>query len=374
MMSVDDAYRQQLLEHLRLSLVEGVGPRLYHLLMGRFGTPQAVFSASEDELLSVAGVGRGLLQRLRTPPSLAEAEQLLQQCMEAGIDILWAEHVRYPRLLKEIPDPPLVLFMRGELQPQDELAVAIVGTRHASTYGLKMAERLAAGLARAGVTIISGLARGIDAAAHRGALAAGGRTIAVLGNGVERIYPPEHTALAEEILEQGAILSEAPPKSPPHGGMFPQRNRIISGMAVGVIIVEAGETSGALITARHATEQNREVFAVPGRADTPNARGCNKLLRDGAKWVESPEDVLEELGPLVRPVPRPDGSTVRHPVELTLSPLEQQILQFVHEEPTAIDEVIARTGLAVSQVLATLSVLEMRRLIRRVGGTNVIRL
>lgn len=373
MMSVDDAYRQRLLEHLRLSLVEGVGPRLYHLLIGRFGSPQAVFAASEDELLSVPGVGRRLLQRLRTPPSLAEAEQLLQQCTEAGIDILWVEHVCYPRLLKEIPDPPLVLFMRGELKSQDELAVAIVGTRHASTYGLKMAERLAAGLARAGVTIISGLARGIDAAAHRGALAAGGRTIAVLGNGVERIYPPEHTALAEEILEQGAILSEAPPNSPPHGGMFPQRNRIISGMAVGVIIVEAGETSGALITARHATEQNREVFAVPGRADTPNARGCNKLLRDGAKWVESPEDVLEELGPLVRPVPRPDGSTVRRPAELTLSPLEQQILQFVHEEPTSIDEVIARTGLAVSQVLATLSVLEMRRLIRRVGGTNVIR-
>ena len=370
---MDDAYHARLVAHLRLSLIEGVGPRLYQLLVNRFGSPEAVFSASEDALLETPGVGRRLAARLRNPPSVAETEELIENCYKAGIDILWIEHIRYPRLLKEIPDPPLALFARGELKSEDELAVAIVGTRHASTYGLAMAERLAAGLARAGVTIISGLARGIDAAAHRGALTAGGRTIAVLGSGVARIYPPEHTALAEEIVQHGALLSEAPPHAPPHGGMFPQRNRIISGMALGVVIVEAGESSGALITARHAMEQNREVFAVPGRADSPNSRGCNRLLRDGAKWVESPEDVLEELGPLIRPVARSDGTTIRQPAELKLTPLEQQVLQTIRSDPTPIDEVIALTGLAASQVLAVISVLEMRKLIRRLG-TNVQRL
>lgn len=373
-MSDGDAYSTRLLQHLRLTLIDGVGPRLYHLLLGRFGSPEEVFSAPENELLALSGVGRRLAEKLRNPPPLDEAKRLLDECTTAGIDIIWPEHIRYPRLLKEIPDPPLVLFTRGEVRSEDELAVAIVGTRHASTYGLKMAETLAAGLARAGVTIVSGLARGIDAAAHRGALTAGGRTIAVLGSGVQRIYPPEHKSLAEEILEHGALMSEAPPHAPPHGGMFPQRNRIISGLSVGVVIVEAGETSGALITACHAVEQNREVFAVPGRADSPNARGCNRLLRDGAKWVETPEDILEELGPLIRPVRQSDGTTIRRPVELQLSPLEKQVLQTVREDPTPIDEVIAVTGLAASQVLATLSVLEMRRVIRRVGGTNVVRL
>lgn len=369
----DDAYQGRLISHLRLSLIEGVGPRLYHLLLARFGTPEGVFSAAEADLLEVPGVGPRLLEKLRHPPSEDEARRLVEECSNAGIDVLWPEHANYPRLLKEIPDPPLVLFSRGELRPEDELAVAIVGTRHASSYGLAMAERLAAGLARTGFTIVSGLARGIDAAAHRGALAAGGRTIAVLGSGVQRIYPPEHEQLACEILEHGALISEAPPRAPPHGGMFPQRNRIISGMCIGVIIVEAGETSGALITARHAVEQNREVFAVPGRADAPNSKGCNRLLRDGAKWVESPEDVLQELGPLVRPVPRPDGTAVRQPAELKLTAIEQKVLQAIRTDPTPIDEVIVLTDLAASQVLAILSVLEMRRLIRRLG-TNVVRI
>lgn len=369
----DDAYGGRLISHLRLSLIEGVGPRLYRLLLARFATPEGVFSASEGELLEVPGVGRRLLEKLRHPPTEEDARALIERCAAAGIDILWEEHICYPRLLKEIPDPPLVLFSRGEIRPEDELAVAIVGTRHASTYGLAMAERLASGLARAGVTVVSGLARGIDAAAHRGALLAGGRTVAVLGSGVQRIYPPEHEPLAGEILKQGALISEAPPDAPPHGGMFPQRNRIISGMCIGVIIVEAGETSGALITARHAVEQNREVFAVPGRADAPNSRGCNRLLRDGAKWVESPEDVLQELGPLVRPVSRPDGTVVRQPAELKLTPLEQQVLQAIRTDPTPIDEVIFLTNLATSQVLAVLSMLEMRRLIRRIG-TNVVRI
>jgi DNA processing protein len=191
----------------------------------------------------------------------------------------------YPQPLDEIPDPPPLLFVHGALQAADALAVAIVGSRHATHYGLTQAERLAGSLARAGFTIVSGLARGIDAAAHRGALAAGGRTLAVLGSGVLNIYPPEHQELAVQIRSQGAVLSEAPPHSNPLSGAFPQRNRIISGLALGVIVVEASARSGALITARHAMEQGRDVFAVPGRVDSRNSHGCHRLIRDGAKLV-----------------------------------------------------------------------------------------
>ena len=204
-------------------------------------------------------------------------------------------------------DPPGVLFVRGSFLPRDALSIAIVGSRHATHYGLAQAERLASGLARAGLTITSGLARGVDAAAHKGALAAGGRTVAVLGSGVLNIYPPEHRDLAEQVVSNGAVVSEAAPHSEPFSGAFPQRNRIISGMSLGVIVVEASLRSGALITARHAMEQGREVFAVPGRVDSRMSQGCHRLIRDGAKLVESIDDVLEELGPLVEATPSPIG-------------------------------------------------------------------
>ncbi len=369
----DDAYRRRLLAVVRLALVPGVGSRTYHLLVARFGTPDGVFQASGEDLAGVPGVGPRLIRGIRQPPAVEEAAAVLDECSRLGIDVVWEEHPRYPRLLREIPDPPPLLFVRGELKPEDELAIAVVGTRHASHYGLTMAERLAGGMARAGLTVVSGLARGIDAAAHRGALAAGGRTVAVLGSGVDNVYPPEHANLAEDILQQGALVSEFPPRAAPHGGRFPQRNRIISGMSLGTVVVEAGEKSGALITARHAMEQNREVFAVPGRADQLQARGCHRLLRDGAALVESPEDVLEQLGPLVRPVKAGDA-VVRKPLELTLNPIERQILQVLGDDPVPIDRLIDTTALSASQVLATLSVLEMRRLVRRVGGTMVKRL
>ncbi|NMC19338.1 MAG: DNA-protecting protein DprA [Thermogutta sp.] len=369
----DDAYRRRLLAVVRLALVPGVGARTYHLLVARFGSPDDVFQASAEDLAAVSGVGPRLIRGLREPPTAEEASAVLDECSGLGIDVIWDEHPRYPRLLREIPDPPPLLFVRGELKPEDELAIAIVGTRDASHYGLTMAERLAGGMARAGLTVVSGLARGIDAAAHRGALAAGGRTVAVLGSGVDNIYPPEHANLAEDILQQGALVSEFPPHAAPHGGRFPQRNRIISGMSVGTIVVEAGDKSGALITARHAMEQNREVFAVPGRADQLQARGCHRLLRDGAALAETSEDILEQLGPLVRPVKAGDA-VVRKPLELTLNPIEQQILQALDDDPTPIDRLIDVTALSASQVLATLSVLEMRRLVRRVGGTMVQRL
>jgi DNA processing protein len=297
----------------------------------------------------------------------------LELCRANDITVLTQADPEYPRLLREIPDPPAVLFVKGTLLANDALAVAIVGTRHATRYGLDQAERLAAGLARAGLTVVSGLARGVDGAAHRGALEAGGRTIAVLASGLLNIFPPEHKELSELVANQGAILSEAPSTREPLSGTFPQRNRLITGLSLGLIVVEAADRSGALISARHAMEQNREVFAVPGRIDSRMSRGCHGLIRDGARLVSSVDDVLEELGPLVEPARDRHGREVRHAAELQLNDQERQVLDAIEIDATSIDQVAASSGLPVQRVLATLSVLEVRRLVRRIGGNQVSR-
>jgi DNA processing protein len=371
--STESAPLVDLASTLRLVLVSGVGPRIRRLLLDHFGTPEAVLTASPSELRAVPGVGRKLAASIASAKDQIDAEGEIELCRQHGIEIVTELDDRYPGVLREIPDPPGVLFLRGTLLPRDALSIGIVGTRHATSYGLRQAERLAGSLARAGLTIISGLARGIDAAAHRGAMDAGGRTIAVLGSGVLNIYPPEHAALAKEVLQQGALLSEVSPKAVPHGGMFPQRNRIISGMSLGVLVVEAGDRSGALITARHAMEQGRDIFAIPGHVDDRTARGCHRLIRDGAKLVESADDVLEELGPLFAPTSHDEGQVVHHPAELLLNDLEQKVLSAIDTEATSIDHIIHQSGLPVAQVLSTLSVLEMRRLVRRLSGTTVMR-
>ncbi|MBN2474509.1 MAG: DNA-processing protein DprA [Pirellulales bacterium] len=364
---------EELADTLRLVMVPGVGPRIRQTLLEKFGSSQAVLAAAPDALREVPGVGPKLSLAIAAADQI-DVERELALCNEHGIDMLIESRDQYPRMLREIHDPPGVLFVRGTLKPEDALAIGIVGTRHASQYGLRQAERLAGSLARAGLTIVSGLARGIDAAAHRGALAAGGRTLAVLASGVLNIYPPEHEKLAGEVVAAGAVLSESPPLIEPLSGMFPQRNRLISGLSLGVIIVEAAERSGALITARHAMEQGREVFAVPGRVDSRTARGCHRLLRDGARLVESADDVLEELGPLVEAAPRDDGPAVHHPAELKLNELEQKVLSVIGTDSTSIDRIVAQSGLPVSRVLSAISVLEMRRLVRRLSGTTVARM
>ena len=365
---------EALADVVRLALVPGVGPRTRRALLDRFGTSAAVLRALPSQLREVPGVGPKLSAKIAAAQHEIDAEQVLALCQQHGIAVVTETAEAYPSALRRIPDPPAVLFVRGELKPQDGLAVAIVGTRHPTAYGLRQAERLAGSLARAGLTIVSGLARGIDAAAHRGALAAGGRTLAVLASGLLTIYPPEHRSLAEQIALQGALLTEAPPLAEPLAGVFPQRNRIISGLSLGVIVVEAGDQSGALITARHALEQGREVFAVPGRIEDRTARGCHRLIRDGAKLIQSADDVLEELGPLVEPVPCPASPPVRHPAELLLNDVEKQVLAAIGSDTVSIDELVAATGLAAAQVLATLSVLEMRHVIRRLSGTMVARI
>lgn len=365
--------REHLAAVVQLALTPGVGPRTYQALIEHFGSAEAAAAGAPSELRKVSGVGPKLMRAIVDARTNLNVAGELQACADNHVSIISIDDDEYPRSLREIHSPPTVLFVRGEIHPNDSLAVAIVGTRHASSYGVRQAERLAIGLSHAGLTIVSGLARGIDAAAHRGALQAGGRTIAVLGCGVLSIYPPEHADLAEQICQRGALVSEAPPHSQPHSGMFPQRNRLISGLSLGVIVVEAAQRSGALISAEHAMEQGREVFAVPGPIDSRTSRGCHQLIRDGAKLVESVDDVLEEFGPLVEATPLSDGRVVRHPAELQLNVQEQLVLDAATTEPLSIDQVVVRSGLPVQRVLSTLSVLEMRRLIRRISGNLVAR-
>ena len=369
----ETSFADELVDNVRLSLVSGVGPLLRKALLERFGASAAVLAASKDELQTVDGIGPKTAARIVAATDEVDAEAELRLAAEHGIEVLTEACADYTRLLRQIHDPPGVLFRRGTPLPQDELAVAIVGTRHATRYGLAQAERLAGSLARTGFTVVSGLARGIDAAAHRGAMAAGGRTIAVLASGLLEIYPPEHERLAQEVAASGYLLSESPPRMIPLSGAFPQRNRIISGLCVGTIVVEAPDRSGALITARHAYEQGREVFAMPGPVDSRMSRGCHALIKDGAKLVESIDDVLAELGPLADCIEREDGTLVEHPAELTLNEIEQQVLSAIDNAPITIDAVAAACGLAVHRVLSTVSVLEMRRLVRRTSGTQVVR-
>ncbi len=370
---IDHSPQPDIRSILRLSMVSGVGPRIRQALLDRFETAANVFTAAPSELRGVPGVGPKVCQAIVFAKTGIDVDAELQRCHDHNIQLVFDHEEAYPDSLRELPDPPGVIFIKGDLQPHDTMAIAIVGTRHASNYGKAQARRLASELSRAGMTIVSGLARGIDVAAHRGALEAGGRTIAVLGSGLLSIYPPEHKDLAEKIAKQGAVISELPPKQQPAKGNFPQRNRIVSGLSLGVIVVEAAERSGASITARLAAEQNREVFAVPGRVDQRTSRGCHRLLKEGACLVESVDDVLESLGPLFEAVPDADGQMVHHPAELQLNDQERKVLAAIEKDPTSIDQIVVSCGLQVSQVLATISVLEMRRLIQRVSGNLVQR-
>jgi len=379
----DDA---EILHALRLHLVPGIGPRTSQTLLEAFGSPADVLQASEAELLSVDGIGPKLVKAIRAARTSTEAETELERSRAIGASLVARGMSGYPALLAQIPDAPAVLYSQGRLLPQDEIAVAIVGSRRCTYYGISQAEKFAGGLARSGVTVISGLAKGIDAAAHRAALAAGGRTLAVTATGLETIYPPEHAELADQVIASGAIVTEFKLSQKPLAGLFPQRNRVISGMSLAVIVVEASRKSGALHTARHATEQNRDVFAVPGRIDSAASEGCHDLIRDGAALVRGVDDVLEALGPLLRPVvlsndqptsigPKPDAPRreIRSVAELSLNEQERCVLDRVTGEPRPVDAILAAAGLDPPRVLATLTVLEMKRLVRRLPGNLVVR-
>lgn len=362
-----------LIDVLRLNLVPGLGPRTYQLLLERFGSPRAILEASVSQLQEVQNVGPKLAMSLVTHGTEAAAREELAKVRQAGVSLMIRDTPGYPEALGRIPDPPTVIYCRGTLVEADALSIGIVGSRHCTAYGRQQAHRIAQAFARTGITVISGLARGIDAQAHKGALEGGGRTIAVCATGLNTVYPPEHVELAETIVNQGCLVTESPMEQTPKSGLFPQRNRIISGMSLGVILIEAGRGSGALHTARHAMEQNREVFALPGRVDSDASLGCLDLIRDGATLIRDVDDVLTALGPLVSPVRRTPTETVRQPAELTLSDQERLILNLVSAESTPVDEVIRAANIETSRVLSTLTVLEMKRLVRRLPGGFVVR-
>ncbi|HEY9403475.1 MAG TPA: DNA-processing protein DprA [Pyrinomonadaceae bacterium] len=373
-------------EWIALNMTPGVGPRAAARLLERFGSAEAVFAALRSEL-----------ERLRLRPEAvesivlrdrhAEAEAELERVRALGADVLVLDDGTYPALLSEIADPPLTLYVRGEWEAcVDAPCVAIVGSRRCSTYGQNVALMLARDLAARGVTIVSGLARGIDAAAHRGALDAGGRTVGVLGTGVDEVYPRDHKKLAEEILTKGgALVSQFPLGTPPIPENFPYRNRIISGLSLGVVLVEAAENSGSLITARLAMEQNREVFAVPGNVTSRNSFGTNYLIKGaGAKLVQQWQDVAAELPPeiaarLLPPEPqkkkRAEGAAMQQPtLPADLSEAERALLGLLSaDEPVHIDALVGVSKLPVSELTGVLLGLEMRELIRQLPGKCFVR-
>ncbi len=361
------------LDSLKLSLLPGVGPRTMAALLERFDTPDEVFAASERELASVSGVGPKLVHTIRTADHFVDVDSVLDWCHANRTRVLIRGRSGYPDRLMDLPDAPLVLFSQGGFTTADEIAVGIVGTRHPTTYGRNQADRFGYALAQAGVTVVSGLARGIDTSAHQGALKGGGRTIAVLGGGLGQMYPPENRGLADEIIQAGAVCAEYAPMTKPHSGTFPQRNRIISGLSLAILVVEAPERSGALITARLAGEQGREALALPGAVTSRASRGCHQLIRDGATLVQTVDDILEALGPMRKPVTTDDGHEVRSPAELSLNEIERQVLDAICGAEVMVDDVISACGLPAHRVNAVISVLEMRRMVRRISGNSVVR-
>jgi len=351
---------------IALTRVSGIGPRRFDLLIQSFGSAREVWEA-DGVRLSAAGLDRRSVDSLVTTRRKVDPSQEQRHLRAMGGVAIPRGDERYPARLAEIYDPPPVLYVKGELDSPETPAVAIVGTRGATSYGKMAAEQLARGLAAAGVTVVSGLAMGVDAAAHRGALDGGGRTIAVLGNGLDRVYPSHHARLAQQIAEHGALVTEFPLGTKPDATNFPRRNRIISGLTSGTLVVEAGERSGALITAAFAAEQGRDVLAVPGSIFSPASRGTNNLIRDGATPVTSAEDVLAELAP--SRVPR--QLTVED--ILPLDETERALLDVLTAEPLHIDEIARAVSLPMSVVSASLAMMELKGIARQTGGMNYMR-
>ncbi|MBI4772902.1 MAG: DNA-protecting protein DprA [Deltaproteobacteria bacterium] len=357
---------------LALFFTPRLGDVTYKRLMNRFGAPSIVFQASDSELRAVKGMRPEIIQGMRQSLKSGRIAREVKLASSLGIEIIGYHDERYPSLLKEIYDPPQVLYVKGSLVPDDECAVAVVGTRTPSSYGLDITRSICSGLAERGVTVVSGLARGIDGMAHRSALDHGGRTVAVLGCGCNVIYPPEHSALFADIAGCGAVISEFPFDTEPMGMNFPKRNRIISGLTLGTVVVEAAERSGSLITAQMALDQNREVFAVPGSTRSARSRGTNRLIKSGAKLVESAEDILEDLNNRRIVNPRQmeftwdTSRSTGVPVEM--SEQERLILKMIDFDPVHVDEILRATGLAPGDMAAGLLSLELKGLIEEVPG------
>lgn len=367
---------------LGLSRIEGLGVRGAHKLIGHFGSPKAAYMASLTELES-SGLPAAVCQSVFTQAGMKEAEKEMDAAAKADCRLMHFGSAEYPPLLRQITDPPLVLYVRGDIQTLSGHCLAVVGSRRPSTYGLQVARRLAHDLAERNLVIASGLARGIDSAAHHGAIEAKGKTVAVQGRGMDGIYPAENKKLADKIAESGAVISEFPLGTGPTPENFPIRNRIISGLSLGVMVVEASEYSGSLITARLATEQNREVFAVPGNITTAQSFGPNHLIKQGAKLVDQWMDIVEEFPPEVRIQLLPsgeasdDGQGVEASgalFEQSLTPEQKKVFEALRvDEALFVDTILATVPLPQARVMQVLLELEMSDLIRQLPGKNFIR-
>ena len=347
------------------NLVKGIGAARLQKLIKVFGSAKDAWFAPSDTLYQV-GLPSKIINNLLEVRSSGRLERVWETIEKKGITVLSLDDANYPKYLKEIPNPPPVLYMRGSYCDEDEWSVAIVGTRRVTAYGREVTSQVSSALAYSSITIVSGMARGVDAISHLSALDAGGRTIAVLGNGVDVVYPPEHRKLAERIVENGALLSDYPPGTPPEASNFPPRNRIISGIARAVIVVEAGKKSGALITARFAADQGRDVFAVPGNIFAPQSYGTNRLIQQGAHPLLDPKDVLDAMDMAMVYEQRAARRV------LPANAIEAKLYQLLNHEPLHIDEITNQVKLSIDEVSAALTLMELKGMVKQVGGMRYV--
>ncbi len=359
--------------YLVLNALPHLGPVTLRRLLEKFSGPEEVLAAPARELRQIQGVGPEIARSIGGWRAHFDLDEELRKLERTSARVVVTDDAEYPALLKEIYDPPVVLYARGSLKPDHRLNLSVVGSRNTSYYGTETARKLSYQLAGLGFSVVSGLARGIDSAAHAGALQAKGHTIAVLGCGVDIVYPPENAKLRDQILEAGgAILSEFPLGTNPSRQTFPMRNRVVSGMSLGTLVVEAGRESGAMITANFANEQGRQVFAVPGRVDHALSRGCHRLIKDGAKLVEDVDDILFEFEHLLSCRAAECGEPGT-PIEVPLTPDQKRIFDVLLDEETEIDQITARSGLAPAVVSAGLFMLEMKKLVKQLPGKKFVR-
>jgi len=366
-----------------LNMVSDIGSIRLKKLLEYFGKPENILKASAEKLTAVSGIGEKIARNIVSFKN-KDLERELKLAERLGLKILIPDDPAYPENLKNIPDPPIVLYVKGELKEQDKLSLAIVGSRRASFYGLSSAEKFAAALSACGFAVVSGMARGVDSYAHKGALKAGGRTIAVMGSGFRHIYPPENKKLAEEIAQKGAVVSEFPVDMKPLRENFPRRNRVISGLSLGTLVVEAAINSGALITADFALEQGREVFALPGKIDSQTSFGTNQLIKQGAKLVSGVEDIIEELNLsgcvnfALNGLPEKAAGAASVCLEGETAPAgtencgltveESALYNNLSAQPLYLDDIAGRLGVGIPQILNILLSLEMKKLIRQLPG------
>jgi DNA processing protein len=355
-------------------MVEHVGPVRVRQLLQHFGDAAAILRASKQQLMFVRGIGEDTAEAISNWEKNVDLVAELKRCEEFGCHVVTQDDAEYPEMLRQIYDPPIVLYVKGTLTAADKNGVALVGSRQTTHYGIEVARKFGYQLAYVGVTVVSGGARGIDTAAHQGALSAKGRTICVLGTGINIVFPPENAELFARISESGAVVSQYPFNRQADRQSFAIRNRIVAGMTLGTVVIEANLTSGALITSNFATEYGRQVFAVPGRIDSPRSKGCHDLIKKGAKLCEGAEDILSEFEYLFPASNRPPtvNETGILPT-LTLSENEQKVYDALDQEPTPMDDVIRACGLPASAVSVALLSLEMKRAVRQVPGKLFLR-